>query len=118
MKVKEIIRVLHAYQKWRRGANIPQPDPKEIGRAIDGAIRELRNCQRLKINLQKSASHTYTMWAVYDSDRLIAIREGDREDVLPLAGIYHNPNDSELMNEYGLTCRMVRVVISDMKQCN
>ena len=53
MKVKEIIRVLHAYQKWRRGANIPQPDPKEIGRAIDGAIRELRNCQRLKINSPK-----------------------------------------------------------------
>ena len=48
MKVKEIIRVLHAYQKWRRGANIPMPDPREIGRAIDGAIRELRSFQRLK----------------------------------------------------------------------
>lgn len=118
MKVKEIIRVLHAFQKWRRGADMQMPDPKEIGRAIDGAIRELRNCQRLKIKLQKIASHTYTMWAVYDGDRLIAIREGDREDVLPLAGVYHNPNDSELMNKYGLTCRMVRVVVGDIKQSN
>lgn len=36
MKVKEIIHVLHAYQKWRRGADIPMPDPREIGRAIGG----------------------------------------------------------------------------------
>ena len=53
MKVKEIIRVLHAYQKWRRGADIPMPDPREIGRAIEGAIRELRNCQRLKVRIEK-----------------------------------------------------------------
>ena len=56
MKVKEIIRVLHAYQKWRRGDNIPMPDPREIGRAIDGAIRELRNFQRLKISMEKQKS--------------------------------------------------------------
>ena len=55
MKIKEIIRVLHTYQKWRRGEDIPMPDPKEIGRAIDGAIRELRNCQRLKIKLDKKS---------------------------------------------------------------
>ena len=55
MKVKEIIRVLHAYQKWRRGEDITMPDPREIARAIDGAIRELRNFQRLKnkANLSK-----------------------------------------------------------------
>ncbi len=53
MKVKEIIKQLHYYQKWRRGANIPVPDPKEIGIAIDGAIRELRDFQRLKINIEK-----------------------------------------------------------------
>lgn len=53
MKVKEIIRVLHAFQKWRRGADMQMPDPKEIGRAIDGAIRELRNFQRAKIRMEK-----------------------------------------------------------------
>ena len=33
--------LLIAYQKWRRGDDIPQPDPKEIGRALDWAIKEL-----------------------------------------------------------------------------
>lgn len=55
MKVKEIIERLHYYQKWRRGANIPMPDPKEIGMAIDGAIRELRDFQRLKIKIEKKS---------------------------------------------------------------
>lgn len=53
MNVKGIIKYLHNYQKWRRGANIPFPNPKELGIAIDGAIRELRNFQRLKIKLDK-----------------------------------------------------------------
>ena len=53
MKVKEIIKYLDNYQKWRRGADIPMPAPKELGIAIDGAIRELLNFQRLKIKLEK-----------------------------------------------------------------
>ena len=53
MKVKEIINQLHYFQKWRRGANLKQPDPTEIGKAIDGAIRELRNFQRLKMKIEK-----------------------------------------------------------------
>lgn len=53
MKVKEIIDQLHYFQKWRRGANLKQPDPTEIGKAIDGAIRELRNFQRLKVKIEK-----------------------------------------------------------------
>ena len=48
MKIKKIINHLHYFQKWRRGANIKQPNPTEIGKAIDGAIRELRSFQRLK----------------------------------------------------------------------
>lgn len=55
MKVKEIIKYLHNYQKWRRGADLPMPTPKELGIAIDGAIRELRNFQRLKIKLDKKS---------------------------------------------------------------
>lgn len=57
MKIKEIIRILHSYQKWRRGANIQQPDPTEIGRAIDGAIRELRNFQRVKIWMKNNVKN-------------------------------------------------------------
>ena len=48
MKIKDIVNYLIYYQKWRRGANIEQPNRTEIGEAIDGAIRELRNFQRLK----------------------------------------------------------------------
>ena len=50
MKIKDIVNYLIYYQKWRRGAKIEQPNPTGIGEAIDGAIRELRNFQRLKEN--------------------------------------------------------------------
>lgn len=43
MKVKEIINQLHYFQKWRRGANLKQPDPTEIGKAI-----------RLKVKIEKN----------------------------------------------------------------
>lgn len=55
MKVKEIIKYLHDYQKWRREADLPMPYPEELGIAIDGAIRELQNFQRLKIKLDKKS---------------------------------------------------------------
>lgn len=55
MKVKEIIKYLHNYQKWRRGADMACPNPKELGIVIDGAIRELRNFQRLKIKLDRKS---------------------------------------------------------------
>jgi hypothetical protein len=42
----EALKILHTFQKWRRGANIPMPDPKEIGQAIDVAIRVMRKVKR------------------------------------------------------------------------
>ena len=47
MTRKEALKILHIFQKWRRGSNtIPMPNPKEIGIAIDVAIRELRKIER------------------------------------------------------------------------
>ena len=47
MTRKEALNILHIYQKWRRGSKtIPMPNPKEIGIAIDVAIRELRKIER------------------------------------------------------------------------
>lgn len=47
MTRKEALKILHIYQKWRRGSEtIPMPHPKEIGIAIDVAIRELRKIER------------------------------------------------------------------------
>ena len=36
---KAAIKVLKRYSNWRRGAEIKQPDPKEIGEAIDAVIK-------------------------------------------------------------------------------
>ena len=55
------------------------------------------------------------MWAVYDGKKLLALTKGNREDVLPLVGIYHNPNKWALMRDYGLECRPVRVTIEEIK---
>lgn len=43
MGTKEIIEYLEYYQRWRRGADIPQPDPKELGKVIDYTIECLKN---------------------------------------------------------------------------
>ncbi len=41
---------LKQFQAWRRGTSeqqkIPMPDPKEIGKALDWAIRELERTKR------------------------------------------------------------------------
>lgn len=42
MLIAEAIKILENYNQWRRGADIPQPNPKLIGIAIDKAIKELK----------------------------------------------------------------------------
>lgn len=44
MNIKETIKKLEAYNKWRRDndCKYEMPNPKEIGLAIDKAIRELK----------------------------------------------------------------------------
>ena len=42
MSVRDCIKTLHFYQKYRRGGNIKMPHPTLIGLAIDKAIHELR----------------------------------------------------------------------------
>lgn len=42
MTLQEAIKILEKYNKWRRGAEIPQPNPKLIGEAIDIAINKLK----------------------------------------------------------------------------
>lgn len=41
MKTQESINILRRLNMWRRGADIPQPDPKEVTEAIAFAIRKL-----------------------------------------------------------------------------
>ena len=38
MNKKELLKGLRTYEKWRKGAEIPMPTPKEVTRYIDSAI--------------------------------------------------------------------------------
>ena len=38
MTLKQAIKILIRTNKWRRGAEVEMPDPKELGEAIDVAI--------------------------------------------------------------------------------
>lgn len=42
MSAVETLRVLHHYQKWRRGGSGKMPHPFVLGQAIDSAIRAMR----------------------------------------------------------------------------
>lgn len=43
MTLKEAIKELDNYQKWRKGADTKQPNPKIISEAIDIAINLMKN---------------------------------------------------------------------------
>ena len=48
---KALIRKLHVYQKWRRGARIGYPlHPKEVGDMLDDCIRILRKLRDEQVN--------------------------------------------------------------------
>jgi len=42
MTLYEVTKILEDYNRWRRGAEIEQPNPKIIGEAIDLAIETLK----------------------------------------------------------------------------
>lgn len=42
MTTEEALVILIDHQRWRRGADIPMLEPKEIGEAIDVAIEVLK----------------------------------------------------------------------------
>ena len=52
MKQSEAIKILINSNKWRRGAEIEMPNPKQLGEAIDFAISELKQNKKLIIDLQ------------------------------------------------------------------
>ena len=52
MDNKETLKTLHDFQCWRRGKNMDMPDPIMIGKAIDNAIRLLRE-EKVKGNMSK-----------------------------------------------------------------
>jgi len=43
MNLEEAVKTLQYYQRWRLGAELDQPNPKDITEAIDVAINILKN---------------------------------------------------------------------------
>jgi len=43
MILKQAIELLKYYQKWRRGADVVRPSPRQIGEAIDVILEHLKN---------------------------------------------------------------------------
>ena len=43
MELNIAIKTLERYNKWRRGAEIPQPDNKKVGIAIDTILLYVQN---------------------------------------------------------------------------
>lgn len=53
-KTLQTVGALRNYNLWRRGdENLPQPDPREIGRAIDHLCEEVERLERDKLVLLK-----------------------------------------------------------------
>ena len=46
MTIERCIEVLTLHNDWRRGAEIPMLEPKEIGEAIEFAIAALLECAK------------------------------------------------------------------------
>ena len=42
MTTDEAVAILKRHNEWRRGAEIPMEDPRDLGIAIDTVINELR----------------------------------------------------------------------------
>lgn len=54
MKTREIIDGLRLFNKWRRGAEMKQPDPKQIGIILDMAAGRLNE---LEVALDRSTAY-------------------------------------------------------------
>ena len=48
MTLAETADALRLFNAWRRGDDLPQPDPREIGLAIDSAVEALDEVERLR----------------------------------------------------------------------
>lgn len=46
MSPRRAAKVLKSHNKWRRGADIPMGNPKELGMAIETAIRLMEKCSQ------------------------------------------------------------------------
>ena len=53
MTPAETTTILRQFNEWRRGADVPQPKPREIGEAIDAAIEMIERMGRIETALRE-----------------------------------------------------------------
>ena len=69
MTPSEVTTILRQFNEWRRGADVPQPNPREIGEAIDAAVEVI---ERMEWELRLIAE-TDPIDAALDPQRAIRI---------------------------------------------
>ena len=52
MTPTETTTILRQFNAWRRGADVPQPKPREIGEAIDAAVEMIERLERIEAAAQ------------------------------------------------------------------
>jgi hypothetical protein len=95
MTTEQIIEYLRHYNEWRRGNNAPQPDPTEVGKAIDAACEALQTLERERDEARENLKITQEAWVEAKGDRVEAFRERDEaRSALRLAESDRAPKDS------------------------
>lgn len=64
MTPTETAAILRQFNEWRRGDDetVEQPDPREIGKAIDAAIEMIERMGRIEIALREIAWSNDSAW--------------------------------------------------------
>ena len=52
MSPTETATILRQFNVWRRGADVPQPKPREIGEAIDAAVEMIERLEQIEAAAQ------------------------------------------------------------------
>ena len=84
MTPSEVTNILRQFNEWRRGdEDIPQPDPREIGEAIDAAVEMIERMdgalESLLIRCDDSDSAMYGTLSTGFVRDTVRIARGERE---------------------------------------
>lgn len=79
---KDIAAALESYNAWRRGANTEQPNPTEIGRLLDAAIKRLRELDRVSLGSAEVESLLAIEKAILNPRQEILLEDRNRPSIL------------------------------------
>ena len=83
MTPSEVTNILRQFNVWRRGADVPQPKPREIGEAIDAAVEMIERMdgalESLLIRCDDSDSAMYGTLSTSFVRDTVRIARGEQE---------------------------------------